>query len=220
MTKTQKLAIHGMLAALAYITLYVSRLVPIVLVPAVPQLKYDPKDIIIIIGGFLFGPLSAFAVSAVVSLVEWFTISTTGFFGFVMNVISTCSFACVAAAVYKRKRGSVMTAVSLAIGVLAMCPVMLLWNYIITPIYFSIPRADIAPKLIPAYLPFNLIKGGLNAGITLLIFTPLYPALSKANLLPVSEEKSGANMDIGVVLAGLFVVITCVLLVLVYKGDI
>lgn len=73
-------------------------------IPVVLFLKYDPKDIVIAIGGFLFGPLAALSVSVVTSIVEMLTLSDTGVIGLVMNILSSASFACVAAAVYQKKR--------------------------------------------------------------------------------------------------------------------
>ena len=36
---------------------------------------------------------------------------------------------------------------------------MLLWNYLITPIYMGMDREEIVvPMLIPVFLPFNLVK--------------------------------------------------------------
>ena len=57
---------------------------------------------ILTIGGFLLGPLASAAMSVVVSFVEMFTVSDTGIIGFVMNVLSSCSFACTAAVIYKK----------------------------------------------------------------------------------------------------------------------
>ena len=98
-TKTKKTAALGMLAAVAYVAMLVGRFS---LIPAVPFLLYDPKDVIIVIGGFIWGPFSAFIISLVVSLVEMVTVSDTGLIGCAMNIISTCSFACTAAYIYKK----------------------------------------------------------------------------------------------------------------------
>ena len=35
-------------------------------------LKYEPKDVIIALGGFIFGPVEAFLISLAVSIVEMF----------------------------------------------------------------------------------------------------------------------------------------------------
>ena len=57
-SRLKKYTILGMLTALAYLVMTVGR------IPIILFLKYDPKDIVIAIGGFIFGPLSAFVLSA------------------------------------------------------------------------------------------------------------------------------------------------------------
>ena len=74
-SKTKKLTTVGMLCAFAYAATVIGR------VPLVLFLKYDPKDIIIAISGLIFGPLTAFSVALIVSLVEMFTVSENGVFG-------------------------------------------------------------------------------------------------------------------------------------------
>ena len=83
-----------MLCALAFLAAAVFR------IPVVLFLRYDPKDIIIVTGGFIFGPLTAALIAFLVSLMQMFTVSGTGFLGFLMNVISSCAFACTAACIY------------------------------------------------------------------------------------------------------------------------
>ena len=65
-SSNKKLITMAMLIALAYLFMVVGR---IAIVPAVGFLKYDPKDIIITIGGFIYGPLAAFIISALVVVV-------------------------------------------------------------------------------------------------------------------------------------------------------
>lgn len=176
-SKTKKLTTIGMLCALAYAATTVGR------VPLVLFLKYDPKDIIIAIGGLIFGPLTSFSIALIVSLAEMVTISENGILGFLMNVISSCSFACTAAFVYKRKRKMSGAVVGLFCGWGCMVPVMLLWNYLIAPIYMGCSREAVVELLIPAFLPFNLIKGGLNAAITMILYKPVVAALRRSHLL-------------------------------------
>lgn len=85
-----------MLCAIAYVVVAVGR------VPLILFLKYDPKDVVIAIGGLIFGPLASLAISVIVSFVEMITISENGILGFIMNVLSSCTFACTAAFIYKR----------------------------------------------------------------------------------------------------------------------
>ena len=167
--KTQKLSAVGVLCALAYAATAVGR------VPLVLFLKYDPKDVVIAAGGFWLGPSAAFYIALIVSLLEMFTISENGVLGFVMNVISSGSFACTAALLYRRRRKFSGALIGLLCGWGCMIAAMMLWNYLITPIYMGCSRQAVAEMLLPVFLPFNLIKGGLNAAITAL----LYPFIRK-----------------------------------------
>lgn len=84
-----------------------------------------------------------------------------------MNIISSCSFACTAAFIYKRKHKLSGALLGLFCGWSCQVVVMMFWNYLITPIYMGYPRKAIVELLISAFLPFNFIKGGLNAAITI-----------------------------------------------------
>ena len=205
-----------MLAAIAYAVMYFGR------IPMISFLKYDPKDFVMNITGFLFGPLAVFTVSAIVSTVEMFTASETGWIGLLMNIISTCSFACTAALIYKKRRDLKGAVIGLVTGLLLMTGVMLVWNYIITPIHLGYPREAVAEMLIPVFLPFNLIKGGINAAITMMLYKPVVMALRKAGLVPEPEGTGTENkrINIGVILVSAFILITCIVLVLILRGDI
>ena len=95
---TKKMVLIAMLSAMAFV------MVALIRIPVVLFLSYEPKDVIVTIGGFLLGPMAAFIVSLIVSVVEMVTISSTGIIGCIMNLLSTVCFACTAAFVYKRKR--------------------------------------------------------------------------------------------------------------------
>ena len=216
--RTKQMVTRGMMAALAYIVMVFIR------IPVVLFLKYEPKDVIITIGGFIYGPVAAFLISLIVSFVEMFTVSDTGWIGAAMNLISTCSFACVAAAVYKKNHTLKGAVIGLVIGLISMVTVMMLWNYFLTPIYMGYPREAVAAMLPTAFLPFNLLKGGLNAALTMLLYKPVVITLRKAHLVPASTgAKAGTGfkqISWGVVLVSAAVLITCILLVLVISGKI
>lgn len=206
--KTKKLTATGMLCALAYAAAAVGR------IPIVLFLKYDPKDVIIVIGGLIFGPLTSFAVTVIVSVIQMFTISETGILGCIMNIISSCSFACTAAWVYKKKHKLSGALSGLFCGVVCQAAVMMLWNYLIAPIYMGYPREAVAELLIPAFLPFNLIKGGLNAAMTMLLYKPVVTALRRSNFVEPRQDPGKMRINVGVLLAALFTLITCVLWIL------
>ena len=172
-SNTRKLTTIAVLCALAYAAVFFIR------IPVVLFLKYEPKDVVITTGGLIFGPLTALCISVIVSLVEMFTVSDTGIWGLVMNILSTCSFACTATFIYKRKSTLTGAIIGLITGCAIMVAVMMLWNYLIAPIYMGLPREAVVKLLIPAFLPFNLLKGGLNVVFTLLLYKPVRMALRK-----------------------------------------
>ncbi len=207
--KTKKITTLAMLCALAYIAVTVVR------IPVVVFLKYEPKDVIITVGGFLFGPLASVVVSALVSVAEMVTISETGIIGMVMNFISSVSFAATAAFVYSRRKRISGAVLGLIAGTFVMTAVMLLWNYFMTPIYMGYPRSAVAEMLVPVFLPFNLLKGGLNSAITMLLYKPLVTALRRSGLVPEGAVRGKINP--GVVLVSLFVLVSMIVLMLVVK---
>ncbi|MDE6602889.1 MAG: ECF transporter S component [Lachnospiraceae bacterium] len=213
-SKTKKLTTIGMLCALAYVAVVVGR------VPLVLFLKYDPKDVIIVIGGLIFGPLTSFTVTVIVSVVQMFTISGTGILGCIMNIISSCSFACTAAFIYKRKHKLSGALLGLFCGWGCQVVVMTLWNYLIAPIYMGYPREAIVELLIPAFIPFNLIKGGLNAAITMLLYKPVVTALRRSNLIEAKQDSGKMRINIGILLLALLMLVTCVLLILSFNDKI
>ena len=102
-----------------------------------------------------------------------------------------------------------------------MTVVMLLYNYFLTPIFLGYPRAAVAAMLVPIFLPFNLLKGGLSAGIAMLLYKPVRIALDKSHLLPeTGGAGSASKINIGIMLVSLFIVISGILLILVYQGII
>lgn len=210
-TSTKKLTTVGLLCTLAYIATAFGR------IPMILFLKYDPKDVVIVIGGLLYGPLTALAISLTVSVTEMFTISGTGVWGCLMNVISSCSFACTAAFVYGKRRSMAGAFGSLFGGWGCQVLVMMLWNYLVAPIYMGYSREAVAQLLLPAFLPFNVIKGGLNAGITLLLYKPVVTALRRSHLVehvPAPEPPGKMRFRPGAFLAALFILASCVLLFL------
>lgn len=210
---TRKLVTLGLLAAIAFV---MTALVHIPLVPEAAYLTYDPKDIILVMAGLIFGPVEALIVTVVVSLIEWVTIGTTGPIGFVMNVFSSCAFAVTAAFIYKKMHNMKGAVIGLVSGMLCMTVVMLLWNYLITPLYTGMPRQAIAAMLLPVFLPFNLIKSGINATLTMLIYKPVVRALRKTHLIPEREETPSKGIRVAVtMIISAFLFLTFVAIVLV-----
>ena len=209
--RTKRITTVGMLCAIAFLMVLFFR------IPVVLFLSYEPKDVMITIGGFMFGPWTAMVISVIVSFIEMATISSTGIIGCVMNILASCCFACPAAYLYKRDHTLKGAAIGLVSGIVLATIAMLLWNYLLTPIYMGYPREAVEALLVPVFLPFNLFKGGLNTAFVLLLYKPIVTALRKAGLVPPSVHNAKQN-NMGVLLVVGLIFVTCVLMFLTLKG--
>lgn len=209
----KEMVLIAMIAAMAYV------IVALVRIPVVLFLKYEPKDVVITIVGFLLGPVASFLSSLLVSLVEMVTISETGPIGCLMNLLSTCAFSCTAAVIYKRRRTLAGAVTGLAVGAVVMIAAMLLWNWLITPLYMGVAREEVQALLLPCFLPFNALKAGLNSALVMLLYKPLVTALRRTGLI---ESRTGhaAQSRAGLYLLGCVILGTCVLLLLALQGKI
>ncbi len=180
--KIKRLTIIAIFCAMAFV---VSVILPI----KVMFLTLDFKDCISTICGMFFGPAAGLFCAAVVPFIE-FTVSDTGVYGLIMNLLSSVTFVGVSALIYKYKKtisGAVFGLVSAAFATVA---VMLLANLVITPYYMGVTQnavVELIPKLI---FPFNLVKSTLNASIAMLIYKPISKVLKK---MGVSKSFSGAR---------------------------
>lgn len=190
-------------------------------IPAfLPFLDLEVKNVVITIAAFIFGPLSGAAISVCVALVEMFTISTTGWLGFIMNAIASLCFVCPAAFFTKKAHH-----VGRRAGACYWLPAydrrdafVELPDY---AFYMNVSREAIAALLLPAFLPFNLVKTGLNTALILLLYKPVVLGLRKANLIPQnpSGDKPRSKVSIGILIAAGLLLATCVLVVLVVNGT-
>ena len=214
--RTKQLTLMAMFAAIAYVAMLITRPLPRVS----GFLSYDLKDVVIAIAGFQLGAIPAMLITLVVSLIEMVTVGTSGPIGFVMNVLSTAAFVLPPALMYRRDHSLKGAALGLGLGVILMTVVMLAWNYIVTPMYMGVPRDVVAGMLLPTFLPFNLVKGGLNAGITMLLYKPLSSALKRAGLAPADASNAQPHrFNLTATLISILLVVTCVVVfILMVKG--
>ena len=209
---TKKITTIGMLCAMA---LVVNLLVYIPIVPAVSFLKYDPKDIVIVIGGFLYGPMASLIMSAITSVLEIMMRGGT-ILDVLMNMISTCTFACTAAYLYQRHHSKTGALQGLIIGTIFAVLSMLIWNYVITPIYFGMPREAVIKILLPGILPFNLLKCALNSGVVLFLYQPVASIFQRTSL--VEQHKTETGFTKGTIVFGGFLSVSIIVFILGFQG--
>ena len=188
-------------------------------------LTYEPKEVILTIGGFIFGPVAGILMSLAVCLVEMVTVSTTGLIGLLMNFISSAVFVGVSTSLYSKKKTLQRAILGLVIGSIAMTVIMLLWNYIVTPMYTGMPRDAVLGLFLPLLIPFNLLKAGLNSALVMFLYKGVVTALRKSGLIP-AQESSGESDDerqkktAVIITISAFIALTLILVVLIFAGII
>ena len=179
--KVKKLTAVAMFCALAYVCTVLIK-VPVMF------LTLDVKDSLIILCSLLFGPIAGLAIAIVVPLLEFITVSDTGVYGLIMNLLSSITFSMVTGIIYRYKKSLTGAIVGLVSGVFAVTAVMMLANLLITPHFMGAPVEaviELIPKLL---LPFNLTKAVLNAAIVLLLYKPLSVTLKRIGFLPKTKK--------------------------------
>ena len=191
----KKMTAVAMFAALAYIVSVLCGYFPKI----AGFLSLDFKDAIIVICALAFGPVSALPIAVLVPLLEMFTISTTEWYGLVMNILSSATFVLVTGFVYKCKRNFYGAIVALVSGVFSVAAVMMLANLFITPLYLTyvvgVPStmSDIVAMMPGILLPFNLIKALLNGALVLLFYKPFTTVLKGTGFMQKKSDENHAD---------------------------
>jgi riboflavin transporter FmnP len=185
--KIKRLTAVAMFCALAYVCMLFIKI-------PVQFLTLDVKDSLIILCSLLFGPISGISVAIIVPFLELITISGTGVYGFIMNVLSSVVFSSVAGLIYYYRKSMMGAVVGLVTGVCAVTAVMLLANLLITPYYLGGSPKDVAAMIPTVLLPFNLVKATLNAAIVLLLYKPISTVLKKMGFLKSSTSQSQSSL--------------------------
>ena len=150
-------------------------------------LTFDAKDAVITVAAFLLGPLGGTLISLIVALIEMVSIGGTGFWGFLMDFISTASFAVTASLIYRYMRSARGALLAVGGASVTSVSVMLLFNLFITPIYMGVDREVVVSMIPSLLLPFNVAKALLNTSITMLLYKPISLTLRRMQLLPPSK---------------------------------
>ncbi len=184
-------------------------------------LTYEPKDVILTIGAFIFGPIAGLIMALVVCLIEMITISTTGPIGLVMNFLSSAVFIGVSSIIYHRNKKMSRAITGLVAGSLSLIAIMLLWNYIMTPIYMGVSREQVLALFIPVLIPFNAIKAALNSALILFLYKGVVTALRKSGLVKKRDGFVNENRKSNTVIlisVSAFAVITLILILFIFSG--
>ncbi|WP_101721842.1 ECF transporter S component [Eggerthella timonensis] len=138
------------------------------LLPGVAWLKYDASAMPAMVCGFAFGPAAGLAVGIVGAVIHG--ILMADFSGAVMNILVVTGFILPAALVYRRSRTFKSGVVGLVLSAIAATVMAILGNLVITPMWLGVPLDAVVAMILPILTPFNLIKAGINAVLTLIVY--------------------------------------------------
>ena len=182
LARLKKMCAVAVFCALAYACTYLK--VPVMF------LSLEVKDSIIVLCTLIFGPLWGLFVAVVVPTLELVTHSGTGVYGWIMNMLSSVTFAMVTGLIYKFKKNFKGAILGLVCGVCSVTAVMLAANLLVTPFYMGVSVQTVAALIPKLLLPFNLVKAVLNGAIVLLLYKPLSNILKKTGFLPAEKQVS------------------------------
>ena len=143
------------------------------------------------------------------------TVSSTGIYGFLMNMIGSATFSVTVSVIYKYKKSLLGAVVGLISGVFALTAVMMLFNLVVTPLYMGV-SVEAVKQLIPALLlPFNLVKATLNAALVMLLYKPVSLLLQRTGFIRKSSQSYRMDLKTILVLALSLAVVIGSLIVIV-----
>ncbi|UZT81330.1 ECF transporter S component [Caproicibacterium sp. BJN0003] len=191
-TDIRRIAMIGMLSALAFIIMYFE--VPLPFLPSF--YKIDFSEVPVLIGGFAMGPVAAAIIEAVKVILHLVIKGTpTAGIGDFANFIIGCGLVVPASMIYKCHKSRKNAVVGMTVGILVMAVVGGLLNaFLLLPAYaaaFHMPMEaivgmgtsvnhaiiDVPTLVLFATTPLNLIKGVLASILTLLLYKRVSPLI-------------------------------------------
>ena len=210
-----KMVICGVFAAFAYVCVCVFRI-------KVSFLTLDIKDAVITTAAMLIGPIAGVAVSAVVAFLEMVTISDTSYYGFIMNFLSSATFSCVAAFIYRSRKTLAYAVIGLVTAAVSLTAVMMLANLFITPYYMGVDRLMVVGLIPKLLLPFNFTKAVLNASLVMIIYKPIATALRRAKVIKSSRDEGNKYAlgvrTVAVTLGAVMILVICLIVFFTVLG--
>lgn len=182
------ISMTAMLSAVAYLLAFVE--FPVPLSPSFARM--DLSDLPALIGAFAFGPLSGLLIELVKNALQLLTTSTGGI-GEIANFLMGAAYVVTAGFIYKRRKTKKTALAACVLASVVMGIAAALANYfILLPLFENFMPLD---QLIASFaeflpfihtkldvvlfnaFPFNLLKGLVIGGVTMLIYKRLTPIL-------------------------------------------
>ena len=177
---TRQLVTMALLVAVGAIFSFVA--LPIF--PAAAFLTYDPSLVPAMVAGFAFGTGPGVAVGVLIAVLHG--LLTGEWVGSLMNIVATLGYILPAAIIYARSRTYKAAIGGLVLSMVVATVASVVANLTIgVAFWYGTPDA-VLPLVVPALIPFNLLKTFLNSLITL----GVYKAISNS-ITPEKDQVQG-----------------------------
>ena len=182
------MTITAMLSAIGFILMFFEFSVPFM----PPFIKLDISELPALIGAFSLGPVSGAAICLIKNVLHLFTTNSGGV-GELSNFLLGLCFVIPAGLLYKRKKSRKNALMGSVIGAMFMGLMSIPLNYfVVYPVYTKfmpieailnayqliLPSTNsLLSALLIFNLPFTLLKGLINVGITFVIYKHISPLI-------------------------------------------
>lgn len=188
MLSARTISMTAMLSAIAYLLAFIE--FPVPLSPSFARM--DLSDLPALIGAFAFGPISGLLIELVKNSLQLLTTSTGGI-GEIANFLMGVSYVVTAGLIYKHRKTKKTARIACIAASVVMGITAALANYfILLPLFENFMPLDQLIASFAAFLPFirtkldivlfnalpfNLLKGLVIGGVTMLVYKRLTPVL-------------------------------------------
>lgn len=177
---TKQLVVMALMCAIALLLSFIE----FPLFPAASFLKLDFALVPTTVVGFAYGAGPGLVVGLACAVAH--AAITGNWVGCLMSCIVAVVYIVPAAIIYRRMHtmrggviGLVVSTVCLVVGIIVA-------NLIIDPVFYGMPFEAVAALVVPAILPFNVIKGVLVSALTLLVYKSI------SNLITPTKKQAKA----------------------------
>lgn len=174
---TKKLVVVALMCALAILLSFIE--FPII--PAASFLKLDISLVPSAVVGFAYGVGPGLLCGIACAVAH--AVITGNWVGALMSVIVAIAYIVPAAAIYGRVRTLKGAVVGLVVGALCLVIGVTVANLVIDPIFYGMPFDAVVGLIIPALIPFNVIKGVLVSVLTAIVYKSI------SNLITAQKDQ-------------------------------
>ena len=177
---TKQLVTMALMCAIAILLSFIE----FPLFPAASFLKLDISFVPSAVMGFAYGTGPGVLVGVACAVVHG--IITGNWVGCLMNIIACSAFVIPAAVIYKRNHTFKGAMIGLVVSIVCLVVAACIANLIIDPLFYGMPFDVVAGLIVPAILPFNIIKGIVISVLTGIVYKSI------SNLItPTKDQVKG-----------------------------